>query len=1536
MKIDKLLIKTKKILLTGLAILTCITTTQAQNVNIPNAVFKAALVGDSSINTNGDAHIQVSEASVFSGAINVQGQGIIDLTGIEAFVLLDSLDCSFNYLVNLNVSANIALTYLDCSFNLIGNLNVSANSALSYLDCSNNSYTTSEEGLYGLTNINAYFLYSEDFNWAESYGTISWYRIIPILNFSNNEALTYLNCSNNNLTSINVSANTALTYLNCSNNFNEEDMPLMPTLDSIDVSANIALITFNCSENSLTSLDLTANTALTTLNCSENLLTSLDVSENTALTYLNCSANGLYWLNEYDFLSNGLTSLDVSENTALTYLNCSLNQLTSLNLTGATALNYLNCYYNLLGSIDLTSNTALTFLNCNVNQLTSLNVSANTALTIMGCAYNQLTSLDVSANTALSVLWCFNNLLTCLNVKNGTNLNHGYLYAYNNNLSCIEVDEISWSADNWASMSMAEYVDNYYQGVIYYGLTDPSASFSLYCSSATISYSGSPFCPSDTTAAVNRIGAADGTYTSTNGLTINASTGAINPSTSTAGTYTVTYTFIPLSGSCYATTTITTATTVVSINPVPTASLSYSGSPFCHTLTEGQTVNQTGTTGGTYSASPFGLSLNASTGAITPNTSIAGTYTVTYTICSLEVEASLTITPGPSAVISYSDYQFCQSITTAQSVTQTGESGGTYSSTTGLSINGSTGAINPSTSIAGTYTVTCMIPVFDCPALEVTTSVTIIYGPGVEISYTGSPWCNNLSTVQAVSQIGATGGTYSASPSGLSLNSSTGEITPSTSISGTYLVVYETAADGCFLGIASRSVTIIGLPSATISYAGSPWCTTLPVGQAVTRTGTAGGTYSSTTGLSINANTGAITPSTSTAGTYIVTYTNLELCATGIATTSITINAGPSATISYAGSPFCNNLTTVQAVSHAGSTGGVYSASPNGLSINASTGAINPYLSSVGMYAVYYTMAESNTCANVTSVTNVTVASVPIQPIISYVGSPYCKSHTYKIVTQTGTGGGYYTASPDFVCSCSGLSINSSTGAINPNSSTAGTYTVTYNIPPGSGCAAISATTSVTITDVPSASISYTGSPWCNNLSTVQTVSQTGTVGGTYSSSIGLSINSSTGAITPSTSTAGTYTVSYNITASGGCMEFTTTKIVKITAAPTASISYSNSPWCNTLSTGQVVSQTGTTGGTYSASPSGLSINASTGQITPSSSTAGTYTVSYIMAAAGGCAAAVTGALNLTITPSTTNITTTAACGSYVWNGTSYSASGVYTGTTANCVTQSLDLTITPSSTNTTTASAVGTYTWSNNGQTYTSSGVYTGTTVNCVAQALNLTITPFSATLSLQVFLDGYYINGSSPAKMRPARYNNLLESGSTNLGAVTDVDVITVELRSPSNLDVVAYSVSPILQTNGSAQCVFPAGAFGGSYYIVVKHRAAIPLWSANPVTLSASSVFSFANNAVNAYSDGNPLITPMHTITSGLYGEWLGELNDDGYLDSQDYTAYESDTYQSSYLGLYLLDGDLNGDAYVDASDYPVFDYNSRKGSYEQRPY
>ncbi|NDA99166.1 MAG: hypothetical protein EBY31_08205, partial [Flavobacteriia bacterium] len=178
-------------------------------------------------------------------------------------------------------------------------------------------------------------------------------------------------------------------------------------------------------------------------------------------------------------------------------------------------------------------------------------------------------------------------------------------------------------------------------------------------------------------------------------------------------------------------------------------------------------------------------------------------------------------------------------------------------------------------------------------------------------------------------------------------------------------------------------------------------------------------------------------------------------------------------------------------------------------------------------------------------------------------------------VTRVGTANGTYSSSP------AGLSISSSTGAVTPSSSTVGSYTVSYTLASTGGCSAVITTASVTIIAAPSASISYAGSPFCNTLTSAQSVSQTGTTGGTYSSTTGLSINASTGAITPSISTAGTYTVSYTVAASGGCAALIKTTTLTIIAAPSASISYAESPFCKTITSAQSVTQTGTTGGTW-------------------------------------------------------------------------------------------------------------------------------------------------------------------------------------------------------------------------------------------------------------------------------------------------------------------------------------------------------------------
>ena len=91
----------------------------------------------------------------------------------------------------------------------------------------------------------------------------------------------------------------------------------------------------------------------------------------------------------------------------------------------------------------------------------------------------------------------------------------------------------------------------------------------------------------------------------------------------------------------------------------------------------------------------------------------------------------------------------------------------------------------------------------------------------------------------------------------------------------TITVMPTGGAGTCFsASTATCTATACTPPTASISYA-TPFCASNVTAQATTLTGTGtftGGVYSATAGLSINSATGAITPSTSVPGTYLVSY----------------------------------------------------------------------------------------------------------------------------------------------------------------------------------------------------------------------------------------------------------------------------------------------------------------------------------------------------------------------------------------------------------------------------------------------------------------------------------------------------------------------------------------------------------------------------------------------------------------------------------------------------------------------------------------
>ena len=201
-----------------------------------------------------------------------------------------------------------------------------------------------------------------------------------------------------------------------------------------------------------------------------------------------------------------------------------------------------------------------------------------------------------------------------------------------------------------------------------------------------------------------------------------------------------------------------------------------------------------------------------------------------------------------------------------------------------------------------------------------------------------------------------------------------------------------------------------------------------------------------------------------------------------------------------------------------------------------------------------------------------------------------------------------------------------------PGGATSGAVTVTT--PAGTSNAV-----SFTVT-CPVATVAYGTPSYCQTGATTLTPTLTGPTGGSFAAASGLTLNATTGAITPATSTPGTYTVTYSV---GGTCPTAATASITITAAPVATFSY---PTANTYcagATGTVTPAlgTGATAGTFS-STTGLTVNAATGVISLATSTAGTYTVTNTIAAANGCATAVaTAVLTIQVRPATPVLTPT-------------------------------------------------------------------------------------------------------------------------------------------------------------------------------------------------------------------------------------------------------------------------------------------------------
>ncbi|MBL4587051.1 MAG: hypothetical protein JKX84_08365, partial [Flavobacteriales bacterium] len=533
-------------------------------------------------------------------------------------------------------------------------------------------------------------------------------------------------------------------------------------------------------------------------------------------------------------------------------------------------------------------------------------------------------------------------------------------------------------------------------------------------------YVGGPFCQGDGTVLPTFGGNANaGAFSATpGGLSIDAVTGEIDFSNSTAGiTFTVSN-FIAASGGCSA----VTETSQVFIIAEDDASFGYASSTFCLTGSN-PTITSIGTLGGTFTGSS-GLVFNGALGQINLAASGVDSYQITYTTngnCPDMSVVNVTITTAPEADHSYVGTPFCQSNGLVLPTFSGNASAGAFSATpAGLTIDPVTGEIDPTSSTPGVnYTVSNLIAASGgCAQVTENSTVFIIAEDDPSFEYSGGTFClTGLDPSPTVN--GTSGGTFSGS-SGLVINSVSGEIDLTASGVGPYQVAYTT--NGNCPDFSVVNVNITTAPEADHSYVGIPYCqgdgSVLP-----TFSGNASaGAFSATpAGLSIDPVTGELDLASSTAGV-VYTVSNFIAASGGCSavteTSQVFIYAEDDASFAYASSTFCLTGFNPQVVS--GTPGGTFSGS-TGLVIHPVTGQIDLTASGVGPYQVTYT--TNGNCPNI-SVVNVNITTAPSAEH-SYPNSPFCQNEgTATVSFGTGASAGVFSAIP------SGLSIDSNTGEV--------------------------------------------------------------------------------------------------------------------------------------------------------------------------------------------------------------------------------------------------------------------------------------------------------------------------------------------------------------------------------------------------------------------------------------------------------------------------------------------------------------------------
>ncbi|MEI8204882.1 MAG: hypothetical protein WCH34_17815, partial [Bacteroidota bacterium] len=146
------------------------------------------------------------------------------------------------------------------------------------------------------------------------------------------------------------------------------------------------------------------------------------------------------------------------------------------------------------------------------------------------------------------------------------------------------------------------------------------------------------------------------------------------------------------------------------------------------------------------------------------------------------------------------------------------------------------------------------------------------------------------------------------------------------------------------------------------------------------------------------------------------------------------------------------------------------------------------------------------------------------------------------------------------------------------------------------------------------------------------------------------------------------------------------------------------------------------------------------------------------------------------------------------------------------------------------------------------------------------------------------------------------------------------------------IGVSVSDIdLYTNGLAIVHVPS-SLSGNYFIRVSNRNHLATWSAYAVPFNSDTVsFDFTLNQLNAYQAPGG-IDPQIQLTNGLFGFYLGDLDQNFGVDFDDYNVFEPYLNEGVY-GFTIAD--INGNGLVDFDDFNLFEPVLYIGPFTQYP-